>query len=278
MEIRFRISAECGLTQLATVRLKLEGEAKSIPLRVFLTAVQNELKILADLDTAISGEPKGTLDWYVTEMRVGSLEVVTESRSRSDYRDIGAEVSKGIVASLEEIERRGATPPYLSHHGMQSVKKLLGTVGKGKATGLLMASPSENVSISVTAKAADNVRQLLPIRYHSLGSVEGKIEMINIHGGSRFVVYDSRTRRAITCQFDSKMWMDTVKKALGQRVNISGMVHANTRGEPLRVEIDDIRILRSKKELPSIDDIAGIDPDFTGRLSTADYLRSLSLA
>lgn len=270
--------AECGFTKLATVRLKLEGEAKSIPLRVFLTAVQSELKILADLDTAISGEPNGTLDWYVTDMRVGSLEVITESRPRSDYRDIGAEVSKGIVTSLEEIERRGATPPYLSHNGMQSIKKLLGTVGKGKASGLLMASPSENVEISVTAKASDNVRQLLPIRYHSLGSVEGKIEMINIHGGSRFVVYDSRTRRAITCKFDSKTWMDTVKNALGRRVNISGMVHANTRGEPLRVDIDDIRILRSKEELPTIDDIAGIDPTFTGSLSTADYLRSLSLA
>lgn len=266
------------MIQLATVRLKLEGEPKSIPLRVFLTAIQNELKILSDLDTAISGEPNGTLDWFVTEMRVASLEVVTESRPKSDYRDIGPEVSKGIVASLEEIENRGATPPYLSHTGMQSVKRLLGTVGKGKASGLLMASPSENVQISVTSKASENVRQLLPIRYHSLGSVEGKIEMINIHGGSRFVVYDARTRRAITCKFDSKVWMDLVKNALGRRVNISGMVHANTRGEPLRVDIDDIRVLRSKEELPSIDDIAGIDPDFTGNRSTADYLRSMSLA
>lgn len=263
---------------MATVRIKLEGEPKTIPLRVFLAAIDNELKILNDLDTAISGEPDGTLDWYITEMRVGSLEMVMESRPQPTYRDVGPEVSRAIVASIEEIQRRGATPPYLSHTGMQCVKNLLATVGKDKASGLVLASPSENVEIAVTAKASENVKQLLPVRYHSLGSVEGKIEMINIHGGSRFVVYDSKTRRAITCKFDSSVWMDAVKDALGRRVNISGMVHANTRGEPLHVNIDDIRILRNKEELPSIDDIAGIDPDFTSDLSTKDYIRSINLA
>lgn len=263
---------------MATIRLKLEGEAGTIPVQAFLDAVENQVKILQDLDAAISGEPKGTLEWFVADLRRGSLEVITESRPRADYHDIGAEVSRSLITSIEQVETQGTTPPYLSDKGMKSVQRLLNTVGPSKASGLLLASPSEGVEFTVTARAAANIKQLLPVRSHALGSVEGRVEMINIHGGSRFVVYEAHTLRAITCKFDRQNGLESVRGALGKRVNVSGIVHSNARGEPLRMDVEDIRILRDRDKLPSIESIAGIDPDFTGALSTKDYLRSLSLA
>ena len=46
-------------------------------------------------------------------------------------------------------------------------------------------------------------------------------------------------------------------------------------GEPLRVEVERIRALRPREELPSIEELSGSDPDFTGGMSTEEYLRSI---
>jgi hypothetical protein len=62
---------------------------------------------------------------------------------------------------------------------------------------------------------------------------------------------------------------------LGRRIIASGKVCSNMKGEPLRVEAEEIKVLRRKEELPSIAALSGIDPHFTGELSTEEYIRSL---
>jgi hypothetical protein len=258
---------------VASVRLEIAGKAGSISLLAFIGAMQNELKILSDLDSALSGEPKGTLDWVVTDLALGSLVVEAESRSRLEDRNIGPEVAEAFVSGLYQLENEGTTPPYLSDVGMQSAKRLLKMIGNDGTSGLVVSTPFRKVELS--AKASANIDQLLPARYQSVGSIEGKMEMISIHGAPRFIVYLARTHKAVKCTFDRDRWLDKVKDALGHRVYVSGIVHSNSRGEPLRVEIDDIRRLRKQEELPTITEIGGIDPEFTGDMSTDEYLRSI---
>jgi hypothetical protein len=62
---------------------------------------------------------------------------------------------------------------------------------------------------------------------------------------------------------------------LGRRIIASGKVCSNMKGEPLRVDAEDIKILRRKEELPPTSALSGIDPNFTGNLSTEEYIRSL---
>jgi len=259
---------------MANVRLKIEGEPGKISLRVFLKGIESELSILMDLDAAISGEAKGTLDWVVTDLQIDSLVVEVGSVTRYDDRNLGPEVTKLFVSGLGQLEREGSTPPYFSDTTMVSARRMLRMIGRDGATGLEISRlPGETVRLS--ARAATNIDHLLPSRYTSVGSVEGKLEMISIHGPARFVVYHARTYKAVNCRFERDRWLDTVKDALGQRVNVSGVVHYNARGEPMSVEIADIRRLRTEEELPKVADLTGSDPDFTGGLETSEYLRGL---
>lgn len=258
---------------MAGLILRLEGEPKTIYMSAFLTAVNSWVKMLADLDSGISGQAKGTLDWIVSDLATGSLQVAVESRSRLEGQNYGPKVEEASVNGLRLLEIEGLTPPYMSEAGIISAKRMLKLIGNCGVTGITIQNTFEGVGLS--ARASANIDQLLPIRHRALGSVEGKLEMISIHGNKpQFLVYHHRTHKAVRCVFPAEM-LEQVKDALGSRVIAIGQIHLNAKNEPVRVDIEEIRILRTESDLPSIARITGIDPDFTGDLSTAEYLRGI---
>jgi hypothetical protein len=259
---------------VASLRVKLEGNPESIALPGFSAALQSAYRILIDLDSAISREPKGTLDWYVSDLGTGSLVFEIKSSSRMDDRNVGPEVAHAFIEGLHRIEYQGSSPPYLSDTGMRSARSLVKLIGHDGIAGMEVSYLTERVEVS--AQASANIDQILPVRHRAAGSVEGRMEMISIHKMPRFTVYHSRTRKAITCKIDnSAEWLERVKAALGERVLVSGVVHSNARGEPMRVDAEEIRILRPSKDLPSLSRLYGSDPDFTGDMTTEEYLRSI---
>ena len=259
---------------MATLRLRITGEPRNISVHGFLSAIDNWLKILADLDSAISREPQGSLDWFVTDLSKGSLTVEVESRSRLEEKNVGPEVADAFVTGIEQIESKGASPPYLSEVGMQKMRQLVRLVGREGTSGFEVTHLEQTVEIS--GRASANIDQLIRVQQHSIGSVEGRLETISIHGRRpRFIVYDALTRKAITCKFGTEPWLEKVKDALGRRVNASGEVHYNVKAEPLRVELQGLRILREKEELPRTTEVSGSAPDLTGAETTAGYLRRI---
>jgi hypothetical protein len=62
---------------------------------------------------------------------------------------------------------------------------------------------------------------------------------------------------------------------LGRRVIVSGIVSYNAVGEPVKVEVDRLRVLKEEKELPTIVEMLGMTPDITGDLSTEEHIRQL---
>ena len=151
-------------------------------------------------------------------------------------------------------------------------------IGKNGATGIVVSSPTTPTHIAtLSPKAAVHIDELLPTKYSALGSVEGRMEMISLHATPKFVVYHAITQRAVACKFDREQ-LDKIKDILGVRVNVYGTVSYNAKGEPLRVEdIIDIRLLKEEHELPTIRELHGIDPDFTGGLDSVEYLREMRL-
>lgn len=259
---------------MATLRFEVKGQLGSITLRGFLTAVESALRILGDYDAAISGKVGGTLDWIITDVSTGSLRIATQSRSRLEDKNYGPEVAARFIDGWASIERQGITPAFLSEQGMKRAKQLTKLIGREGMTGFVAASQTE--SVEITPQASANIEQLLKVRHCSIGSVEGKMETVSVHGQSRFIIYHSRTGKAVTCRVArDKLTSMISTEMLGRRVVASGTVCSNVKGEPLRVDADSIKLLRHKEELPSTSALSGMDPNFTGDLSTEEYVRSL---
>jgi len=104
--------------------------------------------------------------------------------------------------------------------------------------------------------------------------VAGQLEMISVHRTPTFNVYDTVTHKAVACGFDPAR-LDEIRAALGERVVVTGIVHRNTNGEPVRVEKPELRLLRADADLPTVRDLIGLAPDLTGFVSPDEYVRKL---
>jgi hypothetical protein len=131
--------------------------------------------------------------------------------------------------------------------------------------------------VEVSRRAADNIGELLPVRRESVGAIEGRLEAISIHRAKKFVVYHSITRKAVNCSFKDDEFLEEAKRALGERVHVSGVVKTNIKSEPVMVEVNRLRIL-GKGRLPTTGELTGSDPDFTGGLSTDEFIRRIRRA
>jgi hypothetical protein len=257
---------------VANVKLTIEGTPGTITLRAFINAIENWLSILKDVDAAISKVSSGSLDWVVTELAVGSLQVAVAPLSRVEGKNFGPVVARNAVAGLGQIEREGTTPPYWSHASLMHARKMLKSIGNCGVSGIEATYQSDTERAS--ARASANIDLLLPTIRTSLGSVEGVMEAISIHGQPKFVVYQDGTNKAVTCAF-SQTWLDSAKEALGRRVSVAGVVHWNRKDEPVRVDVEDLRTMKSRGELPPIVQLAGSVPDLTGDLTTEEYIRRI---
>lgn len=259
---------------MSTLTFKLNGKPGTVGMPAFVVAVSKWQEILRDLDTAISGVAGGTLGWVVSDLQVGSLVVGAESYSRLPEKNYSEDVVRALIDGLRELEDDGSTPPYLSERGISSTRSMLKLIGNHGVSGIEISNHREGVMLS--ARASANVDLLLPVRYESIGSVEGRLDQINVHHKTpRFTVYHHRTHKAVACAFPPEM-LGQIKDYIGEPVVVFGRIQHNARHEPLRIELESVYRRQTRKELPALSLIRGIDPLFTGEMTTAEYLRSVS--
>jgi hypothetical protein len=108
----------------------------------------------------------------------------------------------------------------------------------------------------------------------SIGSVIGRLTMISVRRKPYFTVQDERTRRPVRCNFREKD-IENVKEGLGRRVVAFGVMTRNRAGQVLRVDVRSLRAFPDDDSLPTADDIAGSNPDFTGGLDSVAYVRRM---
>jgi hypothetical protein len=252
----------------------IKGERGRISLETFATVIHNSFDILSDLDSAISSEPRGTLEWFVTGVSFSSLVVSLESKSKLPKVDFSSQVVESFVGGLRHIQKEHTTPPYFSDYGLRKAQNLARTLHKNGATAVVIKDVEKEDTVTIEPKITFDLGQLINVRYQEAGSVEGKLEMISIHGVPRFTVYHAISRHSIRCKFNPNQLV-VVKDALGRRVIVSGIVYFNYKHEPIRVELEDLAILPREEELPSPSKMRGISPDFTAELTTEEYIRSL---
>lgn len=259
---------------MARLRLYIDGEAGQVPFGSFIELMNNSLAILRDLDSAISSDPTGTLEWVVTELNLGSASVGIQSRNTKPPKDHGREVATRFVGGLEQIEEKGTTPPYFSDFDLRKAQGLARLLERNGAQVFRAIDVDDERTAEITRRTSVNAAQLMAPKHRSIGSVTGRLEMISVRRGPRFSVYEALTRRAVNCRFKEEM-LELVKDALGRRVIASGIIHYNYKGEPIRVELEDLRILPREEELPSPDEILGMAPDFTGDSTTEEFIRRI---
>lgn len=233
--------------------------------------------MLNDLDRSITRRTGGSLEWVVTDLGTASLDAYVRSIPRTEAalaERVDRRVSASFVAGLDAVERGDALPPDFSELGLNQLRRLSQGLGRNGATGFNATYIDEDQSASVSEQSGVNVKRLLAPETKAIGSVIGRLDLISLRRYLRYNVYDAVSKRPVRAAFDEEQ-LETVKGALGRRVLVAGTVNRNSRGQPIRIDSPRLTVLPSEEELPRTDEIVGLDPTFTGEMSTEGYVRQL---
>ncbi|HUW65687.1 MAG TPA: hypothetical protein VMW83_13540 [Spirochaetia bacterium] len=249
----------------ARLSLHLEPESHYVGLDIFVSVLDNFQRLLHGLRIPSSSH---SVEWVITDLRVNSAHATIEP--------VG-DVQAGIAASMLVIKGLEAMehleiPAFFSDESVEAVRKLSDIAKKYKMRTYISGLDHQLELTDRTSSVAD---QFLDGSYwEDYGSVEGSLEMISVHQGCQFNIYEYISGKRIQCHFKRDQF-EVIKTSLGCRVLVVGLIRYNHRGEVLMAKADDVSVLAGDVELPSIDKMAGSVPDISGGLTTSEHIRRL---
>lgn len=268
---------------MTTLRIDIAGNPKSIPFRYFLDVGNNSLAILSDLDPRFSHRSQGNVEWFMNDLSVnGALRIEVYSQVRKlrhkQLSDVAPAVAGSFVEGFGMLEREGRSPRYFSMAGMARAMKMTSILGHNTARAIFAQVVDQQESVEITQTSVRNLRDLLPESYKAIGSVEGTLEAISIHKKPMFVVYEAMFGKAVSCRWAGLEILNKLKESLGKRVRVQGLVSRNSRSEPRTVMLysaSDLQVFGDDLEILPFRSLGGSDPDFTGDMSTEEFIREI---
>jgi hypothetical protein len=260
---------------MAKVTFTIQGPPGAVTLHAFVTAFQHQLTILNSLDAALSGKGTPLLDWYVTDLRLGSLEASIKSGARDD-EELPQHNHDQIVAQtyrngFRVIEGEGRSPAYFDDRDLLAARQTFRLIGREGVTGFAIRTDEAELPTEITARASVNVEQLIKPGERTIGSVEGRLVAISLLGRSpRFTVFDAVTKKGVSCVFGDEL-LERVRMALGRRVFAHGDLLYNRRHEPKKIVLHDFRLMDDTRP-PTSDELLREIDNLTGDLTTKEYL------
>jgi len=227
-----------------------------------IDVMRDTLAVLDALDEELGNE-LGQEQWRIVEMTKQSppsITIAKQSESPVVSRFIG-----GLEAIQEEATEAFSMPV------LRPLRRLSRRLG-GQVDSLTYQGP-QHKQISPGAQFQAHLEEVFEERFFwAPGSVDGRLDVVNLHKNPRFSVFDEDKGREIRCRFPENL-MSNVKHALGKRVSVHGRVkYDRTADEIAGVRVDDVEVLDSEGPL-SFEDMPAID--ITEGEPSEDYVRRL---
>lgn len=252
--------------------------------------IRDFVGVLEGVEKAFSDDDSIQIVWRVTDAEREnpiSFELTPFSANPAIFIDSRAEqVERATFEGFAALRRGIQRPSYFTDDVLSKARKIHSRVLNGLAgtTATLRDSPDvEPVVIDLDAaraveKATDASRPVVA-PYRSLGSIEGFVARAELDGFGRAVLrfksrLDGTEIKAIASgkafrQIEAMRLSDVWE---GIRVRVYGTINHKSLSSIDHIDADYIELM-DKADLPDIDDI--VDPNFTGGLSTEDYLAEL---
>ncbi len=249
------------------------GDDDSITLNALVSALRNFLGVLEDLDSAVSGQPNGSVRWEVVSLEKKSpLTVGVVAHPKQELANLAPQIERELVDGLAMLSYSTERNRYYSDAAISKVKRL---AQQSKSLGRIKIYTQEKEHQTIIDDGTlKNIRELTGAKEEGLGSVTGNLEAITVHRANEFRVWDDYSGKPVTCRFTPDMEND-VKTLLRQRVQVHGLVYFNQTGQPTVINVDGIELATPDSSLPTIAEMSGLVEDFTDGVPLEQYLEDL---
>lgn len=199
----------------------------------FGEAVREFVLLLRDIDIDLSPGPQPTLQWRLTQLSYNSpLTVGMECEPIEGAADIGPTVVSAAVRGIDQIDRTAERPAEFSDDALDRLRRLATFAADGLGP-MRVNAPTVNLSSTVTKRTDANLDTVLAQGYY-LGSVEGVLEGLTVHGAPYFTVYDDVTGRGVRCYFP-KSDLPNVLNSVEWKVLVHGQLRRDALGRPNQI-------------------------------------------
>jgi hypothetical protein len=278
---------------MAHIKLKIVGrslETDAPTVEDLLDQLRDYFDILKGVEEALAGDGRAEVEWRIVDASKNSplsFEAAPFARQYAMNVDRRAtEVVRATAIGLRQLQTRGRRPDYFSEKVLAKAERLFERVTNGLGATIVDHGPdlpTLELTPAVAYAAAAHVKKILeppPKAFDEIGSIEGIAHGPDLDGwGNRIMKVRVRlTGDDITCRLSGQALSEVEARHVGDlwkdcRVEVHGIIHYKALGQPSRIDAERIRFLRASSDLPSVEEIQ--DEDFTGGMSTEDYLASL---
>ncbi|MGH7057384.1 MAG: hypothetical protein ACREFZ_05790 [Acetobacteraceae bacterium] len=200
--------------------------------------------------------PDGGRPGWIVRVRDGSSLIGVDPAPTTPIeivQSVYARAEKGI-ASLATGDLEGADLPYAA---LKHLRSLSETARPDKQADASMRLWVKCRPITLSPEIAETIREDWRSDYKDYGTVEGRLEAIQDHGGLELRVRDPALRLAVACHVPEEM-LEVAFRNFRKRVEVSGLVHFRRNGFPVSIDVSGIDPLPDDGELPSIEEVRGV--------------------
>jgi len=250
-----------------TLRFRLNQETAFVTLDAWLDTLGGLSHMLRGLEQGVPPEQRVT--WRVTGLEVGSAVVALTAMGNPVQSQARPRL---LMRGLHSLEHGESLPEGFPPRCVEAACDLVENLARVKAQASVALGADQE---RLTERTLANGRALLrTMVWQDYGSVDGALEMVNVHDTSHFYLYERHTGCRVKCSF-ARDQIEDVRRSLGRTARVRGVVRYNRQGELLGLQVQGLEALPDPSSPPGIDDIIGIAPNITGGLSTEDHLRRL---
>lgn len=276
-----------------TVKLLITGhgsETDAPTVEDALDQIRDYLDVLKGVEEAVSEDDTSSVVWRIVSASKNSplaFELEAFPKHFAVNIDQRADlITRETALGFASLQRDSSRPAFFNDKTLSRAQRIFERVTNGlsRSEADFGASlPKMALTPTIARGAIQNIHLVLkPIDrpYKEIGSFEGSFKGVEQDGYGRRIAFvkDRLTGEVIKCLVAGSALPNIEEHKIkeiwhNRRVQVSGKIFYRGKGKITQVEASGFRFLRSRNELPQIDDI--IDPTFTNGLGSEEYLERL---
>ncbi|MEU3494429.1 hypothetical protein ABZ747_13180 [Kitasatospora cineracea] len=264
----------------AALEVRIAPTQQRIDLQAYTSILSEVRKALEEVDRIAIPQRTPRVNWAIKDLSMDrEVRMLLVPKTVPFRRELSSLTvpPDGLVSGVRSLSREARIPAYFSDSTVHRV----GLIGKHVRAGEIdhvsvasMHAPSEAAVVDrTTTLNAD--RAIEPVK-KAFSSITGTLEVLEHRKDRppRAFVRSAGMSHAVRIEAREDQ-ANMLRDAWGTHVLVEGLLKRNIVGQPVSLVLSSLEPVAERGSSVDPWELLGIDPDFTGGLSTAEYMKQV---
>ena len=251
------------------ISIRLGNDTGQVSAEAFVDSIRHTLTILGCVEAELTLRESGSIRWMLQELSYSSP---AQATLRAEHENtISTQVLSAAMEGLDDLGRGHRQPRHFSEPALAAARELSKIA---EQAGYRVSVVHQSQTVAVAGLSGTAVAETTAEYFHSIGSIEGKLETASVRSRPYLRVYDAVHDRGVTCYFSDPQF-DQVRKGLGKRVIVSGDVKSDRMGNPESIRVSNIEVADDVPAPVTPSELRGLWRGETEGQTAEQYLREV---